>query len=70
MDKWPRCANCGEIIGVYEPVWLRLCGGSDRHGSRLTLRAEASTARTVVAHARCFEVFASGGIEGPAATGT
>jgi hypothetical protein len=59
MDS-PRCAHCGEIIGVYEPARLALPDGTERHGSPLTLGDQLSTPDSVVVHERCYEAFEQG----------
>ena len=57
MDGRLRCAYCGQMIGVYEPVRVVFADGSDRRGSLLMLRAEAARERSVV------------GLRGPARAG-
>jgi hypothetical protein len=44
MD-WLRCVHCGEVIGVYDPVFLS--DGSELEGSKLTLGAELERAGIV-----------------------
>jgi hypothetical protein len=37
MDTFPRCARCGDAIGVYEPVWWELSDGSITDSGLLAL---------------------------------
>lgn len=37
LDGIPRCARCGDRIGVYEPVWLERSDGTRVRSGRLTL---------------------------------
>jgi hypothetical protein len=67
MDR--RCAHCGEIVGVYEPMRLPLPDGTDRHGSRLTLEDQLATGSTVL-HERCYDVFELGRAEAGGLRGT
>ncbi|HEX5923141.1 MAG TPA: hypothetical protein VFY45_04875 [Baekduia sp.] len=48
-----RCALCGEIIGVYEPARAIMGDGTERRGSRLTLRDELRAPGTIAIHERC-----------------
>lgn len=54
MDR-RRCAVCGEIIDITEPVVLVLADGSTRGGSLLTLGEQVHLARSGVVHAGCYE---------------
>ena len=36
-SPFPRCAACGEVVGVYEPAVMVLEGGGLAHGSLLAL---------------------------------
>ena len=47
------CKSCGDVIGMYEPMRLILRDGSERTGSRLTLRDELSQPGSVVLHEGC-----------------
>jgi hypothetical protein len=49
----PHCAYCGEVIGVYEPAFLRTPDGSEREGSRLTFGVELPLADSLVLHHDC-----------------
>jgi hypothetical protein len=55
MDR-PRCAYCGEVIAVYEPMPLILSDGGEVEGSRLTLRAELESERSVALHQGCYRL--------------
>jgi hypothetical protein len=57
MDNRPRCAHCGELIGVYEPARLLLPDGTERRGSPLTFADHLGAPGTLVVHERCFEDF-------------
>jgi hypothetical protein len=48
-----RCALCGEIIGVYELIWVRLADGSECAGSLLSLDVEPHAPNSVAIHERC-----------------
>ncbi len=48
-----RCEICQEVIGVYEPMRVILCDGSERTGSRLTLRDELRQPGSVALHKDC-----------------
>ena len=52
MDH-PRCAHCQDIIGVYEPMMVVLRDGSERAGSRLTLKSELNEPGNVALHEQC-----------------
>lgn len=58
VNDRPRCAHCGEIIGVYEPARLRLADGTRLRVSPSTLWAEPVAPGSVPLHATCSEVFA------------
>ena len=58
VNDRPRCAHCGEIIGVYEPARLRLADGTTLRVSPSTLWAEPVAPGSVPLHAACSEVFA------------
>lgn len=47
------CASCGDVIGAYEPMLAILPDGSERKGSRLTLRSELEHPNSVALHERC-----------------
>lgn len=48
-----RCEHCHEIIGMYEPMLAILRDGSERTGSRLTLRDELHRPGSVALHEHC-----------------
>jgi hypothetical protein len=37
VSAFLRCAQCGDRIGVYEPIWLELADGSLHRSSFLNL---------------------------------
>lgn len=39
VSPFPRCAACGEVVGVYERAVMVLEGGGLEHGSLLALNA-------------------------------
>jgi hypothetical protein len=47
------CANCRDVIGMYEPIIVVLSDGRMRHGSRLTLGPELDEEGSMVVHAQC-----------------
>lgn len=50
-DRPLRCAHCGEVLGVYEPIAVR-----DGHGVRETSIAaepELRSSQSSLYHARC-----------------
>jgi hypothetical protein len=49
----PRCALCGEVIGVYEPL-VRLCEGQAHEGSR-ALEPQAIGRDSERYHRACFQ---------------
>ena len=69
MNDRPRCAHCGEIIGVYEPARLQLADGTTLRVSPSTLWAEPVAPGSVLLHATCSEVFAQEHPEGHADAG-
>ncbi len=48
-----RCESCQDVIGVYEPMRVILRDGSERTGSRLTLRDELRQPGSVALHGDC-----------------
>lgn len=48
-----RCESCQDVIGVYEPMRVILRDGSERTGSRLTLRDELCQPGSVALHEPC-----------------
>jgi len=50
-DPFPRCAECGDVVGVYEPMWLELDDGSVCRSSLLALGESGVADR--VWHAEC-----------------
>ena len=68
MDR-SRCAHCGEIVGVYEPMRLLLPDGTHRPGSRLTLRDQLDAPGSTAVHERCYEAPEQRRTEGPAEAG-
>ncbi len=58
-----RCAACGEVIGVYEPMLAILPDGSERAGSRLTLDSELEHRTSVAVHERCHRSGSSGSVQ-------
>jgi hypothetical protein len=69
VNDRPRCAHCGDIIGVYEPARLRLADGTTIGVPPLTLWAEPVASGSVVLHATCSDVFAQEPPEGQADAG-
>ena len=63
MDRL-RCAHCGDIIGVYEPMRLLAPDGTDRRGSRLTLGDQLDVPGSTALHEYCHEPFEQGRTEG------
>lgn len=59
MNDRPRCAHCGEIVGVYERARLLLPDGTERYGSARTLRDELETPGGIIVHERCYDAFAN-----------
>ncbi len=55
-----RCEYCHEIIGVYEPMLALQRDGSERAGSRLTLREELHQPGSVALHEHCLRHRAAG----------
>lgn len=53
MDR-PRCVDCREVVGVYEPVRVVLCDGSELRGSWLTLARELRAPGSVAVHESCY----------------
>jgi len=51
MDAFPRCAGCGERIGVYEPMWWEGSDGSIVESSLLAVGEDARGGR---AHSRFY----------------
>ena len=45
LDSFPRCAGCGDRIGVYEPLWLEHADGSRVRAGLLTLGAVSAEHR-------------------------
>jgi hypothetical protein len=64
MTDRPRCVQCGEIIGAYEPARLVLSDGITLRVSPLTLGTEPVAPGSVFVHADCSEAFAREGLEG------
>ena len=52
----PRCARCGDVIGVYEPLRLFLSDDTVIEGSWLTLRAELQQEGSIAFHHQCLSV--------------
>jgi hypothetical protein len=62
----PRCAYCGEIVGVYERARLLLADGSDRRGSPPTFGDARHAPGASVVHKGCYPEFERNrGIVGP-----
>jgi hypothetical protein len=49
----PRCAYCGEVVGVYEPMVLIVPEQPPRRTSRLA--EDGLPAGSVVAHEACYD---------------
>jgi len=49
-----RCAHCGDVIGVYEPLRVILSDGAELNGSRLTLGTELESEGRLAFHERCY----------------
>jgi hypothetical protein len=58
--EWLRCVQCGDLIGVYEPLLLVLHDGSHLTGSRLTLSAELAQPAVLAFHEHCFDALRDG----------
>ena len=52
----PRCALCGDVIGVYEPLRLFLSDDTMIEGSCLTLRGELQQEGSIAFHHQCLSV--------------
>lgn len=50
----PRCSQCGDVVGVYEPLILARSDGSESAGSSLTLAAEMQNPQSCLSHERCY----------------
>ena len=59
MTPLVHCAQCGDVVGVYEPAVLLFSDMSEAHGSLLTLRGPFESSLTSVLHGRCREAFAT-----------
>ncbi len=51
METFPRCARCGDRIGVYEPMWSEQPDGTIVDSALLTIGEDA---RKGHAHSRFF----------------
>lgn len=51
METFPRCARCGDPIGVYEPMWSEQPDGTIVDSALLTIGEDA---RKGHAHSRFF----------------
>jgi hypothetical protein len=52
-----RCAHCGEVIGVYEPIRVLCADGTSVRGSLLTLGDREREPGSALVHERCWEAF-------------
>jgi hypothetical protein len=68
LDRF-RCAYCGEIVGVYEPMRLLLSDGRDRHVSYLTLGDQLAASGSTVVREACYDSFAQQRARGRAEAG-
>lgn len=54
--RWPRCAHCGELIGVYEPMAVIMTDGTINLTSRLAFGdTRLDSERLLVLHKTCHE---------------
>jgi len=53
MDQVPRCARCGDVIGVYEPVVVVEDGGAP-HRSSYAAEPELARAHGKRYHRACY----------------
>lgn len=60
MDHPSRCAYCGGIIGVYEPVRVIVADGTELKGSSLMLGEQLGALGSVALHAGCYDAFEHG----------
>lgn len=52
----PRCAHCGDVIGVYEPLVAIVDDGLVRETSRAAEPHLVLTARDAMYHSVCYEL--------------
>ena len=52
-----RCAHCSDVVGAYEPIYVLLTDGTNRHGSSLTLKDQLAIPETVAVHDSCWPAF-------------
>lgn len=50
----PRCARCGDVIGVYEPLCVVTADGRQLRGSQLTLSRELGLPGSPAFHELCY----------------
>lgn len=50
----PRCARCGDVIGVYEPLCVITADGRCLRGSPLTLSSELGLPGSSAFHELCY----------------
>lgn len=48
-----RCAQCGEVIGIYEPILVAFDDGTMCEGSLLTVAEELDHPGTAILHEAC-----------------
>jgi hypothetical protein len=53
MDR-ARCARCGDVIGVYEPLRVITADGRRVRGSPLTLSSELGLPGSSAFHEQCY----------------
>jgi hypothetical protein len=59
MTSLVHCAQCGDVVGVYEPAVLLFSDMSEAHGSLLTFRGPFDSSLRTVLHGHCREAFAA-----------
>ncbi len=64
-----RCASCGNVIGVYEPMLVMLPDGSEHVGTRLTLDSELEHPQSVALHEHCHRSGGAGSARGAQSRG-
>ena len=52
--SFPRCAQCGDVIGVYEPARVTLADGTELRGSWVTLRSALELTGISAVHEHCY----------------
>ncbi len=53
------CAQCGDVIGMREPIRAILVDGSEHRGTSLTLGAMLEQPGSIAVHERCMPAFRS-----------